>query len=83
MENNNQEINETTTTGKVKFEIKVQADSTRSEADENGNLIPGPKVEKNFTINFELTSEKVKSFMKMVGEAAGDLVKEKISKVGE
>ena len=84
MENNNQnqEINNTTTSGSVKVEIKIQSNSTRSEASENG-LIPVSKDEKDFTVNFELSSEKVKNIMKMVGEAAGDLVKEKISKVGE
>lgn len=83
MENNQQEINETTTTGSVKVEVRIEATSTRSEASENGTLVPVSKDEKNFTVNFELSSEKVKSIMRMIGEAAGDLVKEKISKVGE
>ena len=85
MENNNQnqEINETTTTGSVKVEVRIEATSTRSEASENGTLIPVSKNENNFTVNFELSSEKVKNIMKVIGEGVGDFVREKISEVGE
>ncbi len=79
-----QDQNETKTT--VSVEIKVHEKCERSERRETGSgddkkaeMVPVTHTEKDFTVNFELSAEKVKSFIKIIGEGVGDYVKEKIA----
>lgn len=81
-ENKNQEESKTNTS--VKVDIKIHETRNRSERYEKKNeasepeMVPVSRQENDFTISFELTADKVKNFMKILGQGVGDYVSEKI-----
>ena len=85
MAENKKTQDQTENTTNVTVEVKIHSSIKHNERCEKKNaeaepeLVPVSETEKDFTINFELSAEKVKNFMKIIGEGVGDYVKEKIA----
>jgi hypothetical protein len=87
MENNKKNNQEqTSTTTSMTIEVKMHEKRDRSELRETKkgditetNMVPVSHAENDFTFHVDLSAEKVKNLLKIIGEGVGDFVKEKIS----
>ena len=85
MENNNKKQEQTSTNTSVTIEVKMHEKRDRSELRETKkgditetNMVPVSHAENDFTFHVDLSVEKVKNILKIIGEGVGDFVKEKI-----
>ena len=78
-----QQTDENRSEGSVRIDVKISSHgtSTRTTFDKDGRPVDTPtKNDYEGTYSIEITTEKVKRFFKVIGEAAGEVIGEKFEK---